>query len=404
MIWANRNGQTAIGRFLSLRPIVFIGLISYSLYLWHWTLLVLNRAIWPGMPSLGSRIAVVAISVVAAYLSYRFVELPIRRNREAFPNKRLVASTIAGYAVLTVASATIHQTHGLPQRFDKDLVAAYAEGKKMNPRRRECHRHFDLDRTNFMCMSPNLPAEATPPLVIWGDSHADALFPALEVAATATGLPFAFASYPVCPPIPGLSVQNVPKTEQCQPFNEAMLDYILSNPIKAVILISRFNLYLDGNDRFTKGQTQNLAYDAATGKPLTPANAIAAMSTHYKALVRRLEEKGIKIFVILQVPNMLADPPSHYFKTRLFGTGKDLVRSRKEFEQRTAPARAILQQPGVTVVDLAPLLCDETACYNVAADKPLYRDDHHLNIRGAMKTLPALVKLFSEIKSEARGQ
>lgn len=402
IIWAGRNGLTAVGRFLSLRPIVFIGLISYSLYLWHWTLLVLNRAIWPGMPSLTSRVVTVVISLAAAYLSYRFVETPIRRNRVAFPNRRLVIGAVLGFGALIVAGATIHKLHGLPQRFDAGLVAAYAEGKEMNPRRSECHAHIDVDRSRFLCMSPNLPAGETPPVVIWGDSHADALYPALEAASTKTGVPFAFASYPVCPPIPGLSVQNVPATRLCQPFNEAMLNYILSNPVKAVILISRFNLYLDGNDRFTKGQTQNLAYDGAAEKPLTPANAIAAMTAKYKALVRRLEARGIRIFVILQVPNMLADPPSHFFKTRLFGTGNDLVRSKKDFDRRSEPARKLLQQPGVTLVDLAPLLCDDTVCRNVVDGHPLYRDDHHLNIRGAMTTLPALVDVFSDIKAREK--
>jgi peptidoglycan/LPS O-acetylase OafA/YrhL len=402
VIWSGRNGSTTIGRILSLRPIVFVGLISYSLYLWHWTLLVLNRAIWPGMPSLTSRIVAIAIGVVMAYLSYRFVETPIRRNRTAFPNRRLVVGAALGFGVLIAAGATIHKMHGLPQRFDDGLVTAYAEGKRMNPRRDECHRRFDQDRSRFMCLSPNLPVGETPPVVIWGDSHADALYPALEAASTRTGVPFAFASYPVCPPIPGLSVQNVPKTQLCEPFDEAMLAYILSNPVKAVILIARFNLYLDGNDSFTKGQTQNLVYDPAADKPITPANAIASMSAKYKALVRRLEARGVKIFVILQVPNMLADPPSHFFKTRLFGLGDDLVRSRKEFDLRSAPARAILRQPGVTVVDLAPLLCDDESCYNVAAGNPLYRDDHHLNIRGAMKTLPTLIDILSEIKSAAR--
>jgi peptidoglycan/LPS O-acetylase OafA/YrhL len=402
IIWANRNGQTIVGRLLSLRPIVFIGLISYSLYLWHWTLLVLNRAIWPGMPSLTSRVVVVAISVVAAYLSYRFVETPIRRNRAAFPNKRLVLGAIAGFGLLIVTGAVIHQTHGLPQRFDKDLVTAYAEGKRMNPRQAECHHHFDGDRADFMCMSPNLPSGETPPVVIWGDSHADALFPALEAASTKTGVPFAFASYPVCPPFPGIAVQNVPATRLCGPFNEAMQNYILSHPVKAVILIARFNLYIEGNDRFTEGQTQNLAFDPAADKPITKANAIAAMTEKYKALVRRLQEKGVKIFVILQVPNMLADPPSHFFKTRLFGTGNDLVRSRKEFDQRSKRARAILGQPGVTLVDLSPLLCDDTVCYNVIDGYPMYRDDHHLSIRGTMQTLPALIGLFSEIKTEVK--
>ena len=83
-----RNGRDAgvllqcsgIGKALSARPIVFVGLISYSLYLWHWPLLVFAQYISIGKPDWRLRVALLVLSAILATLSWKFVETPFRKR------------------------------------------------------------------------------------------------------------------------------------------------------------------------------------------------------------------------------------------------------------------------------------------------------------------------------------
>ena len=106
IIWANSRGDggmslTSAGAILASRPFVFLGLISYSLYLWHWPLLTFGSywSLWP--LSLTSRLGLLALTFLLAILSWRFVEAPIR-SLVVFPARRSLFS----FAALTFSSSS----------------------------------------------------------------------------------------------------------------------------------------------------------------------------------------------------------------------------------------------------------------------------------------------------------
>lgn len=133
-------GQDSLsGRILSLSPFRFFGRISYSLYLWHWPVIVFAR-LWLFLPSTAPVIfAEIILSVIAGWLSFRFVEQPGSRIFSPIPVKRLLTGTVATMVLGGAAMASVVATGGLPQRFsperlkivevlDRDEQAAYRRG------------------------------------------------------------------------------------------------------------------------------------------------------------------------------------------------------------------------------------------------------------------------------------
>ena len=127
LIWSGEersDRSTMVARLLTLPPVVWLGLVSYSLYLWHWPVIVAERMLDPFAATSVSTVAVIGLSLFCAVLSYRFVEQPFRRKRVLVGRLALfAASGVAVASVIAVGAVTL-ATHGLPSRFDTRTVAA----------------------------------------------------------------------------------------------------------------------------------------------------------------------------------------------------------------------------------------------------------------------------------------
>lgn len=128
---------TATARLLSLRPLTFIGLISYSLYLWHWPLIVFGRDLGLLDGKIGPAVAIVLMSIAAGYLSYRFVETPFR-NRSLFSRQRIYRLATVGAAVLLGWGFFYQYSNGLRSRFSSPILAFDDGQYDFSPRRDDC--------------------------------------------------------------------------------------------------------------------------------------------------------------------------------------------------------------------------------------------------------------------------
>jgi peptidoglycan/LPS O-acetylase OafA/YrhL len=140
LIWAGSQGRSLAGQVLSLEPVVSIGLLSYSLYLWHWPILAFLR-LYVGDVNLSLSLASAGLSasLIAASLSWRYVERPFRRRApDGFGRGQIFAfSGIATTAVLVLAVG-ISIGDGLPNRYTTDGIAAIAGGSDRNPDKERC--------------------------------------------------------------------------------------------------------------------------------------------------------------------------------------------------------------------------------------------------------------------------
>jgi hypothetical protein len=130
--------QTVLGRMLSLRPVVFIGLISYSLYLWHWPLLVFARYFVLRDLFVWEKAAFILLSVIVAAISWAYVEKPFRTQGK-IQSRFLIPMATAAIGIFVVASGAGEFSRGFPQRFDPP-VRNLVETKERSPDRCDAPR------------------------------------------------------------------------------------------------------------------------------------------------------------------------------------------------------------------------------------------------------------------------
>ena len=243
VICAAHPGRTFAGRFLASRPLVFIGLISYSLYLWHWPVFVFATYIDFHEPAgLLSTVALIALSFVLAMISWRYVEQPFRsarfhvRKRAAFGAAACAMALVAGSASVTAS------TDGLPQRLRPGLQHILAEQDDHEPRIENCFFRTAQDvREHRLCRIG--AKNARPSFLLWGDSHADAILPAVSKAAARAGRAGIFAGGEACPPLLGVTTPM----PGCRAFNDAVATLAHDPAIAEVILEARWAKYAEGS-------------------------------------------------------------------------------------------------------------------------------------------------------------
>ncbi len=190
VIHAGVGGRSLAGRVLSARPIVFTGLISYSLYLWHWPLLVFARSLAGRGLTWAETLAVLALSVAVAAASWRWIERPFRGRRPLLSRAPLFAA--AGLAIGTVVAlgSGLHFARGLPDRLPPE-AARLAEGAadRAQGRGRSVGRIPEATRHDDPCRLGSRGQQAAASFLLWGDSHAGALAGAVGDAAARSAAP-----------------------------------------------------------------------------------------------------------------------------------------------------------------------------------------------------------------------
>jgi hypothetical protein len=186
IIAAGSSGPNLVGRALALKPVVFVGLISYSLYLWHWPFIVFYKfgfTVVNGLDNHQYQALRFALSFAAAVLSWRFIELPFRTGKLRMGRRAVLPGAVLATLVVAAAGAMLALSAGLPSRFSPQAraVAAYIDNDPVDSsnqyRNGTCFitsaaatlRDYPID----VCL-PDKPREDG--ILVLGDSHAAALW------------------------------------------------------------------------------------------------------------------------------------------------------------------------------------------------------------------------------------
>ena len=240
VIHAGSTTQATIAaRLLSLRPIVFVGLVSYSFYLWHWPVLTFARIARGEMLAPSDAALLVALSFVLAVLSWRFIETPFRERRLAAARAPLFRWAGTAMAATLAIGVFANVSLGWPQRHDGYAPPVIAGLDRMNLA--TCFLKDDQPASAWAgaaaCRHGNPDG---PKIFVWGDSFAAHLIPGLtdELGQRLETVQFTAAG---CPPILGMSIANRP---HCRAVNARAFDEIARLKPDVVLISARWELYL----------------------------------------------------------------------------------------------------------------------------------------------------------------
>lgn len=373
---------------LSNKILIWVGLVSFPLYLWHWPLLSFARIIESDTPSLEIRIGAVFMSFVLAWLTYRYVEKPIRTTQHALPK---VVLLLALMGLIGTAGYYIYRQDGLMFRMAVQQAASQVQDLDFKSERMAGWRCDELTYEKSRCAY----TRENPQVVIIGDSHAPRIYSGLKshYANKDKGVAI-FGGGGGCPPLLNVVVKdNKGKDRNCVERTTQSLIKIINDPtIEQVVFASRESLYttsteFDDPDGSKYGRW-TLSLDKEPPGSRTNAEVYTlALTNTLDALIK----SGKKITYLYGVPELGFDIKS-CIPSRPFSLTNNVrdpcAVSRELYEARNQAFKAQVHQilstrPSINAVDLSQALCDENFCYGAKDGILFYTDDNHLSHRGA---------------------
>jgi len=400
IIAAGIQGSSLVGKILSTKPFVFIGKISYSLYLWHWPLLVFARVYLIREFNALNLIIWFGATFLLSYLSWKYIETPFRSL--TFIKKPRIFYLAAGVMVVTgLAGFIIHQRVGLPGR----IQPGQAEILDRKTWHGEMTKWLNCETVDEI--DPCLIGAYEQPQVflLWGDSHANAMAPAVHYSASETPLAGYLIWRTGCPPLLGIDRMDHPGQE-CSTFSRKVIHYIEDHPeIKTVIISSRWVISADGS-RFKSEEGNTVKLVDAENPNGTASNNHDLFVIGLQRTVEELVNMGRDVILVSSVPEIGYHVPSAYFVA--LRTNRDITAliapTVEEFQLRNEFVLSVLSEVAennsrVWKVDPAEILCNQQICQIVHDNKPLYNDDDHLSTTGGQFIAEVFDPVFENLKN-----
>ena len=396
------GARSVVGtRLLGWMPLVWLGTISYPLYLWHWPLLTYARILQGAEPTVTLRLWAVLLAVLLAWLTCRFVERPLRFGAYRASGKT-IGWLVAAMVLLGLIGAATWHFKGLAsmRAVDRAMLQDMEKLDAFRKQQPRCSYPFAED-LNWCLTSGNTPPE----IAIWGDSHADHLFPGV-VNDTQRG--WLLIGQSSCPPLMGMGIHQVNKSDECEEKNAAILQALIDTPsIHTVVLAARGAFYIAQEPLSADATGPN---DPANWRIESddPADKDANKKTRYERGILRsieaLEKAGKQVVLFIDVPELdflavrCMPRPTRF----LTPDTTDACRMPKSTALRNvADYHAAMdwvrqQRPSIRVYDPYAQLCDEQFCYAGRDGVLLYRDSNHLSQRGSQKVMADFIRWLSQ--------
>lgn len=369
-----------------------LGNSSYSIYLWHWPIVVLFT--YAGIQHETYWIVVgLLISVTLGELSFHWIENPARKWPSALGLKNNIA--LIGVSVIATGSMAVGVRYqNIENRIQVDIESAANESLNVKPRRDECLTRSGDESRSCIYGGDNIKA------IVIGDSHADAITTSVQAALYDKNEGIVDWSYVSCPTISGIHItpQDPSSGEDCYGFNE----WAISNLKKyssdiPLIIVNRTTAYVFG-DHNHKGHAQKLlAYFSKTYD--TPTRE------YLDEFKERLVDtacgiaKERPVYLVRPFPEMMVNVPKTIARSLIFGKAEEVSISIDDYYKRHAFVWSVQDEAarrcGVRILDPLPFLCNEGRCWGSKNGRPLYYDDDHLSEYGNRLLTPMFRQVFT---------
>ena len=371
---------TAVGRVLAARPVVGLGLISYSLYLWHQPLFAFARASTEHEPTPLAYGALISLALLLSYLSWRFVEVPIRRAR-TIPRKWIFAGSAAAAMGVSAIGVAGHLHDGYPQRFEQ-YRAGLTFANQSSPLREQCHTegvNYRKPQDACVYFHPQTP------WAVFGDSHSVELAYALAKSLEPRGQGVRHLSFSGCQP--ALTFRsNVPG---CSAWIAESVDYLEHDAnITNVVLAFRHSFH-------TFGDQLKRYPGVPDARPsfLVEQSSAAARNAYWQSfdtIVERLRAAGKTVYVLSPVPELPRSVERYMFKhgsLRQPQIGTSMVYYRERNRSALEHLAQLRDAGRVRYIDSQAAVCNPSECFAKLDDAWMYFDDNHLSVQGAARVV-----------------
>lgn len=393
---------TATSRLLATPPLVFIGKISYSLYLWHWPLFAFATYEFGHELTASHRVALIALAVLLSIATWAFVEQPARRRRGETTQRRVFAAGTAVMAACVAVSLGISHTRGALGRLSPDAQAAIKVFRETGRMPKHCLPGNGNDRRYSHACTIGATDAPQPRFVLWGDSHAMAIAKELSRQAKDAGSGGEFVAMNGCAPVFGVETLPNTKLRRCLEASNQVKALLRNPAITDVVIFSRWAVHTEGSGMPGEAGIRTRRYDTSSLE-----NNRAVFTRLLRQTIETITASGRRVTLIGPVPEMPYDLRTIYIKdimrgvhdTKTYGVPRDAYHERQSYV--LAMLKELSAIPGVTVFFPEQRFCDQTWCRATINDQPLYKDDDHLSEAGAVLLTPAFRAVLSRLSSVA---
>jgi len=367
LVMFSTGGQSWSSILLNSRFAVYIGLISYSLYLWHWPLMVIKNWIAGNASTVIIDIFVIVISVVFSAITYKYIENPFR-NKNIFPDKKLVTYAGGSFLFIGILSVLLYVTGN---SFIVDpggkIDATFQKAIAPSANREQCFEKVRTTGKFYSCQLSEKTSNKDKKVFIWGDSHGSAFMPTLTKLSKQQDI--IFSNNSGCPPV--LNIKRTDLSKSCSRINRQIYEHIKNNKYDLVVLVGAYSNYLNWG----------IVGDQSAEYIRNPKLAESNFSKLLSATLDKFDQAKIPFLIVAQPPRMKNHIPEEFLRVETLGNkylGETIPLS--EYENQIAPLLASVPSKWQhTLVVLKHVYCPDEECISMKDGVLLYKDQHHIS-------------------------
>ncbi len=366
-------------------PLQWLGSRSYSLYLWHWPLVVGLAFVGLQNSPLGLAAGILA-SLVLAHLSYCWIEEPARRllTRQ---HSWILVSGLVGVLLLAVSMAQVIRKSDFSERLPPAVTQMATQAGSHEAREEICRKE------DTECFIGGSLIQG----IVLGDSHAGALVEAVNDSLIDKTQGIYLRTRAGC-----LLVFGARKTEggdECSELQAWVRDSLPGlYPGVPVLLVMRTTAYVQGGLPGEQGQSVNRPkYYFSESYDSPVPEFLEEFRRHYVATACAIAAHH-PLYLLRPTPEMSVNVPLAMARDLLLGRERQYQLPLADYRQRHAFIWRVQDeasaQCGAKILDPLPYLCAEGVCPGASEGEPLYYDDDHLGASGSARLLPLFRQVF----------
>lgn len=397
------NPQNFVGKLLGSKLLVGIGLISYSSYLWHQPLFSFARYGNIQEPSKIAYLLLILLALLLAFFTWKFVETPFR-NKNIISRKQIFWFGLLGSLFFIGIGLIGVKNKGFEQRFN--MPSSLTSSFGLTDRAHECFDKPNVYKSDdWLCdigiknSDVRNKVATKPAVVVFGDSHSKSLFDAFNEAALKANIHAVYSGTSHCAPLLDIYIlRNDQAQVGCHLVNQRMFDYVKTNQIKKIFLVSRWSAYTDGGYDGTEATWIGLTKDGKKDK----TSSRKAFEAGLKQTVEAYASIGAQLYIVEQVPQQTLNVQDLYYKlhtkdlTKVTENIYELSVSRQQHTNLQSFVNALFEKHVATgqlnLINFDDVFCDAQKCLFGADKYSYYFDNNHLTTAGGRMVVGEIVK------------